>query len=188
MEPDLDSVLRRVLEEERQRARGADEGRKKELRSLIAARESELSGDGLLQAFRNHIAELPVEARPKTELEGYRLFPEWEDGLKQELTDWKEDLDKLESKLPDRRLIYSNASARVLQSLEAQAQEAGLLQQTAPSRNASAQRPVAEVSTSAPSGAMGWISFVQLSEWDKVAPGGGRSARPTRFSPNPPKR
>ncbi len=179
MEPDLHSVLRRVLEEEQQRASGADEGRKKELRSHIAARESELSGNGLLLAFRNHIAELPVDARPNTELEEYRLFPEWEDGLKQELTDWQEDLDKLEYKLPDRRLIYSNARERVLQPLEAQAQEAGLLLQTAPSRNA--QRPVAEVATSVPPGAMGWISFVQLSEWDKVAPGGGRSVRPTRF-------
>ena len=181
MEPDLDSVLQRLLEEERQRASGADEGRKKELRSLIAAREAELSGDGLLQAFRNHIAELPEGTRPKTELEEYRLFPEWEHGLKRDVADWKEELDKLESKLPDRRLIYNNARERVLRALEAQAQETGLLQEEAPIRSALARRPVAEVPAPAPTGGKEWMSFVQLGEWGKASSMGGRSVKPIRF-------
>ena len=181
MEPDLNSVLRRLLEEERQRASGADEGRKKELRSLIAAREAELSGDGLLQAFRNHIAELPEGTRPKTELEEYRLFPEWEHGLKRDVAEWKEELDKLESKLSDRRLIYNNARERVLRALEAQAQETGLLQEETPIRSASVLGPVAEVPAPAPTGGKEWMSFVQLGEWGKASSMGGRSVKPIRF-------
>ena len=61
---------------------------------------------------------------------GSALFPDWQDGLKQELAGWKAELDKLESKVPDGRLIYNNARERVLQALESVAQETGLLSQT----------------------------------------------------------
>ena len=125
MEPDLEAALRNLLEAERMRVSGEDEERKEELRSLISNRESELASDSLLQAFKNHIAALPDEVRPKSELEEYRLFPEWEDSLKQELAGWKAELDKLNAKVPDRQLIYTNAKERVLQALESVAQEPG---------------------------------------------------------------
>ena len=132
MEPELESALRNLLEDERRRAGGADEARKSELRYHIAKRESELASDDLLQVFNDHITELPEESRPKSELEKYRLFPEWEKGLKQEFAAWKDELDKLESKSLDGRLIYNNARERVLQALESVAQEAGLLPRTTP--------------------------------------------------------
>ena len=127
-----------------------------------------MSGDGLLQAFRNHIAKLSEGTRPKTELEEYRLFPEWEHGLQRDVADWKEELDKLESKLPDRRLISSNAKERVLRALEAQAQEAGLLQQTASNRNAQTQPPAVDSPSFASPSDAEWMSFAQLSEWGKL--------------------
>ncbi|MYC36798.1 MAG: DEAD/DEAH box helicase [Chloroflexi bacterium] len=65
MEPDLDAAIRHLLEEERRRASGADEERKRQLSSLISHRKSELASDSLLKAFKNHIAALPVEDRPK---------------------------------------------------------------------------------------------------------------------------
>ena len=177
MEPDLDAALRNLLEEERRRAGVADDARKSELRSLIAARESELASDSLLQWFKNHIATLLVEARPKSELEEYRLFPEWEDGLKRELAVWKGELDKLEAKVPDGRLIYNNAKERVLQALETQALEAGLLPQ-ASGLGKTVQRQVAETSNPLPSDMTGWVSFVKFDEWNKVAYVGSRSVKP----------
>ena len=87
-----------------------------------------------------------MEARPKSELEEYRLFPEWEDGLKRELAVWKGELDKLEAKVPDGRLIYNNAKERVLQALETQALEAGLLPQSVRTEERPYRRQVAETS------------------------------------------
>ena len=166
MESDLDTALRNLLEEERRRAGGADEERKRELRSLIADRESELASDSLLQLFKNHIAALPKVDRPKSELEEYRLFPEWEERLKQELAGWKGDLNKLESKVPDRRLIYSNSKEHVLQALESIAQEAGLLTQ---------QSQAVENSNPAPTDMNGWMSFVQLGKLEKVSASRGNT-------------
>ena len=57
MNPELDAVLRNLLEDERRRAGDADEVRKDELRFLIADRESELADDdGLSAAFDQYIA------------------------------------------------------------------------------------------------------------------------------------
>ena len=178
MEPDLDAALRNLLEEERRRAGGADEERKRELRSLIAARESELASDRLLQSFKSHIAALPDETRPKSELEEYRLFPDWEDSLKHELAGWKDELDKLESKVPDGRLIYKKARERVLQALESVAQEAGLLAQTTPSQEAPS---VTDNSSLVPSASSKWTTFVQLRKWGLADPNKGSQVKPVRF-------
>ena len=119
----LETVLRSLLEEEGRKALSADEERTTELRSLIDAREDAIAGDDLLHLFKNHISALSEEARPKSELDEYRLFPEWEDGLKGELTAWNEELGRLGAKVPDRRLVYNNASERLLEALETQARE-----------------------------------------------------------------
>ena len=99
-----------------------------------------MASANLLQAFKNYIAGLPDEARPKSELQEYRLFSEWEASLKQELAGWKDDLDKLNAKAPDGRLIYNSARERVLKALEAQALEVGLLPQTTSQREIRAPR------------------------------------------------
>ena len=181
MGPDLDAVLQSLLEEERRRAGGAEDERKRELRSFITARESELASDILLQMFKNHIDTLQLEARPKSELEEYRLFPEWEDDLKRELAGWIGELGKLESKVPDRRLIYNNARERVLQALEFAAQETGLLSQTTQGREPPARNPISEPSNLDGISARDWMSFVQLGEWGNTGPTGGGSVKPKRF-------
>ena len=179
MEPDLDAALRNLLEEERRRAGVADEARKSELRSLdFGHRESELTSDSLLQWFKNHIATLPVEARPKSELEEYRLFPEWEDGLKRELAVWKGELDKLEAKVPDGRLIYNNAKERVLQALEAQALEAGLLPQDVRTGKDRTEASCRNFQSLTVRYGLSWVSFVKFDEWNKVAYVGSRSVKP----------
>ena len=181
MDPDLVAALRNLVEEERRRAGGADEEHKRELRSLIAARESELASDSLIQSFKNHIAVLPEEGRPNSELEEYRLFPDWEDGLKRELADWKNDLGKLEAKVPDGRLIYNNARQRVLQALEAQVLQAELLPHTTPHREVRARRPVAETSSPVSTEISGWKTFAELGEWGRIEPTRGTSIKPIHF-------
>ena len=183
MEPDLDVALRNLLKEEQHRASGADDERKHELRTLIAARESELADDDKLGvAFDQYINTLPLRERPRWNgPQMHRLFGEWENGLKQELDDWKEELDKLESKVPDGRLIYNNTRERVLQALESVAQDDGLLPQTLPRRGRPARDQVAEESSPAPVDMSEWISFVQLGEWGSTDPSNGSSLKPARF-------
>ena len=181
MEPDLEAALRNLLEEERLRASGADEARKSELRTRIAVRESELVSDTLLHSFKSHIAGLPEETRPKSELDEYRLFPEWEDSLRDELAGWKGELDKLEAKVPEGRLIYRNAKERVLQALDSAAQGAGLIPQTLPHRERPARKQVIEESSPAPAEMSGWVSLVQLSEWGSIRPEKGAEFNPQSF-------
>ena len=125
MEPDLDAALRNLLEEERRRAGGADEERKNELRSLISNRASELDNNDLLdKAFKEHLSTLPPEEQPQLNWpQMVQLYNDWKYSRKQGLAGWKAELDKLESKVPNGRLIYNNVRERVLQTLEVQAQE-----------------------------------------------------------------
>ena len=167
MVPDLDFALRNLLEEERRRAGDADEDRKSELHSLIADRESELTSDRLIRSFKDHIATLPEEARPKSELEEYRLFPEWENSLIQEISGWKAELEWLEAKAPDGLLIYNNTRERVLQVLESVAREGGLLPQTPSRRDPSTRKRtvISENLNPASEDIKGWVTFAELGEW-----------------------
>ena len=182
MEPDLDAALRLLLEEERLRAGYADESRKSELRSLISDRESELADDARLgAAFEHHITSLPIWDRPR--LNGpqkYRLYGEWEEGLKQELAGWEGELAKLEAKVPDGRLIYNNAKEHVLQALEAQARDTGLIPQLRPNRHGreSWNTPLAETNPATPSGMNNWMSLVQLDEWWNTSQPKGTLVKP----------
>ena len=102
LEPDRDSFLRGLLEEERRRVTGANDERKRELRSLISARESELADN---------------------------RFTEWEVDIKRELARWKDRLAELEANAVDSQLVLNNARERVLQLLETEARKVGLLPQ-----------------------------------------------------------
>ena len=167
-EMDLDAALRNLLEEERQRASGADEERKSELRSLISNRASELDNNDLLdKAFKEHLSTLPPEEQPQLNWpQMVQLYNDWKYSRKQGLAGWKAELDKLESKVPNGRLIYNNARERLLQALEAQALQAGLLPQTAPRREVSAPKPIAETSSPTPGDINEWVTFAELGEWN----------------------
>ena len=185
MEPDLEAALRHLLEEERLRAGGADEERKSELRSLISDRESELTDDARLNAaFEHYVASLPIWERPR--LNGpqkYRLYGDWEEGLKEELAIWKDELDKLEAKVPNGRLVYNNAKERVLQALESEAQDAGLIPQSRPNRNRreDGNQSNVEIADLTTTNVSGWMSLVQLGEWGNIDPSKGADVKPKRF-------
>ena len=180
MAPDLDLALRNALEEERRRAGGADEDRKSELRSLISGRESELASDRLIQSYKDHIATLPEESRPKGELEEYRLFPEWENSLIQDMARWKAELEWLDSKAVDGRLIYNNTKERVLQVLESAAREGGLFPQTPSRRDVSTRRRrvVSEDLNPALEDINGWVTFAELGEWSQKEQNKSTPVRP----------
>ena len=177
-ELDLETVLRNLLEEEGRRAGSADEERMKELRSLIAAREEALASTDLLQSFKNHVAALPEDARPQSELDEYRLFPEWEDGLEKELAGWEEELGKLVSKVPDGRLIYNNARERVSQSLQAQATELGMLPSTQSRRKVQEVPHGSKLPGLVTSGDPVWMTVAELGEWGRIEPMKGTPIRP----------
>ena len=110
------------------------------------------------------------------------MYNRWEDSLNRELAGWKAEMDELESKVPDRRLIYDNARERVLQALEAQAMEAGLLPITSrPGKPVQGRVVEPPTPLPTPSDMAGWKSLAELSERGKSDPTLGGSVKPTRI-------
>ena len=181
MDSDLNAALRNLLEEERLRAGGADEERKRELRTLISDRESVLTNDRELEdSFQQYIASMPLLQRPQSGPEQHRLYNRWEDSIKRELGEWKGNFDDLESKVPNKQQIYDNARDQVLKALEAQALEAGLLPQgSRPGKPV--HRRVSETSNPLPPDMTGWASLSEIDEWNKVGYVGSRSVKPSRL-------
>ncbi len=185
MEPDLEAALRHLLEEERLRAGGADEERKSELSSLISNRAPELADDDLLdKAFKQHLSTLPPEEQPQRNWpQMVQLYNGWKDARSQELAGWKDELDKLEAKVPNGRLIYNNARERVLQALESVAQDAVLIPQSRPNRNRreDGNQSNVEIADLTTTNVSGWMSLVQLGEWGNIDPSKGADVKPKRF-------
>ena len=130
LSPLRDPFLKNFLEEERLRIGGVAEERKDLLRSLIGARQSELADDHKLnQRFESYVGTLPQLDRPETIPQTHRLYNKWEDDQKRELADWNHELTTLEAQPIDKQLVYDNARDRLMRLFEAEAREAGLLQQ-----------------------------------------------------------
>ena len=128
LSPYRDPFLKNLLEEERRLAGGGAEERKDELRRSIGRRESALEDDdGMWQRFERHIDSLTYEERPASERQKSLMYGKWEEEYKTELNGWKEELDDLEDQHIDGRLVFSNATDRLLRLLEAEAIEGGLL-------------------------------------------------------------
>ncbi|MDE0631780.1 MAG: DEAD/DEAH box helicase family protein [Caldilineaceae bacterium] len=129
---DLDNrilgLLGEMLGQERLKVAGADEERQHELRTAIEKRETQLADESLLEdLFEDHIAHLPVNQRPESNLQKYRMFPQWEDHLRLELGGWKDELAQLESKPIDRQLILDRAKDRAAGLWRRAAQDIDLL-------------------------------------------------------------
>ena len=181
LEPGRNPFLMELLEEERRRVEGKDDERKNELRSLIAARESALTDDNrLVTVFEKYIVSLPLQERPQTDRRKFLLYPEWEGRLKQELTDWKSELEKLEAKVINGQLIYNNARERVLQLLALEARDAGLLAQTL-SRETPSRRPIVENSDPASAEISGWATFSEMGAWSRIEPKKGTLIKPSQI-------
>ncbi len=124
----LSGMLKELLEQERRSVTGASENRQLELIEKIEARERELKDDEVLDAsFERHIAALPETKRPRSRVQERRMFNEWEGGLKSELADWKNELEKLETQPIDRKAILDSARNKVLHLLGREAQKLDLI-------------------------------------------------------------
>ena len=124
----LAGLFKELLEQERRSVTGTSDDRQRELLEKIERRETELNDDEELDAlFEKHIAALPETEQPKTRVQERRMFGDWEDGLKSELTDWKNELDELENRPIDKRLIFNSAQNKVIYLLQREACAADLL-------------------------------------------------------------
>lgn len=140
---DLDSrildLLKEMLGQERLKVVGADEERQRELRKAIEDRETQMADESLLEdLFEDHIAHLPVNQRPESNPQKYRMFPKWEDNLRLELDGWKNELARLESKPLDKPLILDRAKDRAMGLLRRASQDIDLLSDA----NDSVDKPV----------------------------------------------
>ena len=124
----LAGLFKELLEQERRSVTGTSDDRQRELLEKIERRETELNDDEELDAlFEKHIAALPETEQPKTRVQERRMFGDWEDGLKSELTDWKNELDELENRPIDKPLIFNSAQNKAMSLLQREARVADLL-------------------------------------------------------------
>ncbi len=160
------NLIRNMLEEECHRIGGATDDRKADLRSSIEQLETDLKDDNLV-AFKRHLDSLPDAQRPVNDRQRYALFGEWERELKEELEGLKGELARLEAQSVDGQLVLRNVRERLLQLLEAEAREVGLLPRNpiplGPPDSLRVDVPLADSP-----GSGEWITFVQLAELGKM--------------------
>ena len=124
----LAGLLKELLEQERRSVTGASGDRQRELLEKIKRRETELNDDDEVDTlFERHIAASPETERPKNRPQERRMFVDWEDRLKSELTDWKDELDELENQPIDKQLIFNSAKNKAMSLLQREARAADLL-------------------------------------------------------------
>ena len=83
----LAGLFKELLEQERRSVTGASDDRQRQLLEKIERRETELNDDEELDTlFERHKAALPETERPKNRPQERRMFVDWEDSLKSELT------------------------------------------------------------------------------------------------------
>ena len=124
----LAGLFKELLEQERRSITGASDDRQRELLAKVERREAELNDDEELDAlFERHIAALPETERPKTRVQERRMFGDWEGRLKSELTTWQDELDELENRPIDKRLIFNSAKNKAMNLLQREARAADLL-------------------------------------------------------------
>ena len=124
----LSALLKELLEAERQSVMEADEMRCAELCRLIEQREMELANEVELEGlFESYLTALPIDERPTNNPQKWRMYGDWEDDLKSELTGWKKELTELENRPVDKNLIFDSAHNKVMHLLQREAQIADLL-------------------------------------------------------------
>ena len=121
-------LLKGILEEERLKVVGADEQRQHELRKAIEEREAHLVDDAQLSIlFEEFTSNLPANQRPQSKPQEHRMFSEWENGLRRETNEWKNELARLDNQPVDKSLVFNRANERVVALLRRAAQDVNLL-------------------------------------------------------------
>ena len=105
----LDYPLRHILIEESRRANVA-----KELRELIATRELELGDDNRMsRLFEKYVSEIPPAEQPENLPQKFKLYEQWEAGLKQELAEWRNDLETLGPQSSDPQAVLEQTREKI---------------------------------------------------------------------------
>ena len=121
-------LLKGILEEERLKVVGADEQRQHELRKAIEEREAHLVDDAQLSIlFEEFTSNLPANQRPQSKPQEHRMFSEWENGLRRETNEWKNELARLDNQPIDKSLVFNRAIERVVALLRRASQDVNLL-------------------------------------------------------------
>ncbi len=108
-------LLHDILTDERRKAMSNVEERRQRLCLAVEEREALLNDENSLEnLFETHLANIPSDRYPQNNLQKYRMFPEWEDSFRSELTDWKDEIARLDDEPIDRRLIFNRALGRVV--------------------------------------------------------------------------
>ena len=124
----LSALLKELLETERQSVMGATDKRRNELCRLIEQRKVELANEVELEhLFESYLDGLPIDKRPISNPQKWRMYGDWEDNLKSELAGWKNELKELKNRLVDKKLIFNSARNKVMYLLQRKAQEEGLI-------------------------------------------------------------
>ena len=124
----LAAVLAELLESERQAVAGADDEKRRELRSQIARREVQMQNDAEVDELAaEHLNSLADDLKPRTQIERGRKIVEWHNDFRAELTRWKEELDALESRSVDKHVIFESARNKAAHLLSRAARAADLL-------------------------------------------------------------
>lgn len=128
----LTALLGELLEEERQRIIRADRvrrgARRDGLRGRIEDREAELEDENVLgRRFDRYIAGLPETERPQSPAQAVWAFKKWESQLRTEMAGWQSELDELENRPLDKKLLFGRARTRTGRLLTHVAHAADLL-------------------------------------------------------------
>ena len=115
-------LLKELLKQEKRSFTGAADKRRNELRHLIEQRKIGLANEVELERlFESYLDDLPVDQRPSSNLQKWRMFGDWESSLKSELAEWKNELDELENRPVDKKLIFNSARNKVMHLLRREA-------------------------------------------------------------------
>ena len=104
-----------ILKKEWLRLKRVNEERQHELSMRIEEIEALLTDESSLEVlFEEHIAILPLNIRPQSNPQKYRMFNEWEIEFRTKLSDWKDELGWISSQPLDKQLVFDRASNKVI--------------------------------------------------------------------------
>ena len=121
-------LLRESLEEEKAKATAVDRERKREIREAIEIREAQLADDLQLDTlFGDYVESLADDELPQNKPQEHRMFAEWENGLRRETNEWKDEFARLDNQPIDKSLVFNRAVEKVEALLRRAAQDISLL-------------------------------------------------------------
>ncbi len=124
----LFELFKELLEEEKSIATASDKKRQLKLQKAIEVREIQMADETLLEsAFEQYVGSLPTDQHPQSNPQKYRLFTEWENGLREKVDSLSNELGRLKEKPIDRQLVFREAEGRVTSLFRRAAQSVHLL-------------------------------------------------------------